>query len=128
MHESLLTFFVLLGFSLPYGESLINTIGNQSVLVVEVNTANNGNGKSKEEISKIVFGNSEGKLDLTSVYKTRSHNKLSVIKVPNRTAISGIAAENIVHGTLARYSFLADPSITFRPPIDDPLLPSTNLT
>jgi hypothetical protein len=82
MHASLLAFFVLVGFSLPRGDAVI---GDQSVLVVEVNAGIFGNSKTKEDISKIVFGNGEG-LNSTSIYKTCSHNKLNLVKTTNRNA------------------------------------------
>ncbi len=83
-------------------------IGDQTVLVVEVNTTV-GNSKTKQDITRSVFGNGEG-IDLTSVYKTCSHNKLNLVKATNRNATLP-GGNDIIDGTLAWYSFLEDPTV-----------------
>jgi hypothetical protein len=101
MHASLLAFCALVGFSLPCGycATIDPAIGIQSVLVVEVNAGTFGNSKTKQEITRSVFGNGEG-IDSTSVYKTCSHNKLNLVKATNRNATLP-GGNGIIDGTFA---------------------------
>jgi hypothetical protein len=101
MHASLLAFCVLVGFSLQCGycATIDPAIGIQSVLVVEVNAGTFGNSKTKQDITRSVFGNGEG-IDLTSVYKTCSHNKLNLVRTTNRNAASP-SGDGIIDGAFA---------------------------
>jgi hypothetical protein len=85
----------MLGF-LPLSRGIVTTTGEQSILVVEVTVVKPDGvfpSESKEDISKRVFGGDSNLMDVTTIYKTCSHEKLFFTKAPDRDG-ANIAIRN----------------------------------